>query len=117
MNRMSRINQQMKREIGLIIHQELGDPRLQFVAITRAEVTADLRHARVYFRALGDAAQIEAARMGLEKAGKLIRRMVSQTMNLRFTPELIFFYDDSLDKLNELSLSPETSDEVSENEL
>ena len=49
MSRIDRVNQQVKREIGKIIQQELGDPRLQFVTIIEVDVSRDLRNAKIRF--------------------------------------------------------------------
>ena len=54
MDRIDRVNEQIKREIGVIIQQELADPRLRFVTITNVDVSRDLRTAKVYFSALAD---------------------------------------------------------------
>ncbi len=97
MDRMDRINQQLKREIGNIIHHGLGDPRLGFVSVTHVSVSRDLQNARVYFTVLGDAGRREAAQKGLESAAGMIRKLVGQGVKLRYTPEISFVYDKSID--------------------
>lgn len=97
MDRMDRVNQQFKREIGNIIHHELGDPRLGFVTVTHVSVSRDLQNARVYFTVLGDAVQREAAQKGLESAAGMIRKLVGQRVKLRYTPEMSFAYDKSVE--------------------
>lgn len=52
--RSERVEGQLKREISKILQEDLKDPRLGFVTITRIELTSDLRYARVYFSILGD---------------------------------------------------------------
>ncbi len=97
MSRMERINQQVKREIGKIIQQELSDPRLEFVSITNVDVSKDLRNARVYFSVLGDERQKENAEKGLNGAGGTVRGFLSKKLNMRNTPELKFYYDKSIE--------------------
>ena len=97
MGRLEKINEQLKREIGLIIHRELGDPRLEFVSITYVQVSRDLRHAKVHFSVLGNEKKSEEAQQGLEAAKGLIRKKVGQQMSMRFTPELLFAFDHSLE--------------------
>jgi len=97
MDRISKINEQVKREIGLILQQEMQDPRLQFVTITGVEVSKDLQHAKVYFSALGDHEQAEKAQDSLNNARGLIRRMLAQRLQLRYTPEITFFFDKSIE--------------------
>ncbi len=97
MGRIDRVNQQVKREIGKIIQQELSDPRLQFVTITEVDVSRDLRNAKIRFSVLGEAEQIQAAKDGLESAKGMIRKLLGQQMNMRHTPELFFIYDQSIE--------------------
>ncbi len=102
MNRMDRVNSQIKKEISRVVHQELGDPRLQFVTILRVETSKDLRTARVYFSALadrspsgGENSAAEAAQKALESSGGIIRRHVGGNVKMRYTPEFHFIYDRS----------------------
>ena len=97
MARIEKVNQQIKREIGRILQQELGDPRLQFVTITKVDVSRDLRSAKIFFSVLGAAAQRHAAQHGLEGARGMIRKLLGQNINIRFTPELFFVYDSSIE--------------------
>ncbi len=97
MGRIDRINQQVKREIGKILLQELGDPRLQFVTITGADVSRDLHNAKIHFSVLGEDREVESAQKGLEGATGMIRRLLGQSMNMRHTPELHFVYDQSIE--------------------
>ncbi len=97
MGRIEKVNQQVKREIGRIIQQELSDPRLQFVTITNADVSRDLRNAKIYFSVLGEKDQVHAAQQGLESAKGMIRKLLGQSMSMRHTPELFFMYDQSIE--------------------
>ena len=97
MGRIDRINQQVKREIGKILQRELGDPRLQFVTITKADVSRDLHNAKIYFSVLGGEHEVQSAQNGLEGAKGMIRRLLGQSMNMRHTPELFFIYDQSIE--------------------
>lgn len=95
MERMDRVNQQFKREISRIIHQDLADPRLGFVTIIRADVSRDLKNGKIYFTVLGDEQQAHEAQKGLDGARGMIRRLVGQRIKIRFTPEIAFVYDAS----------------------
>ncbi|MBU0469803.1 MAG: 30S ribosome-binding factor RbfA [Candidatus Omnitrophica bacterium] len=97
MSRIDRVNQQVKREISKIIQAELSDPRLEFVSITSADVSKDLRNARVYFSVLGDQSRAEDAALGLNGAGGTIRGFLSRKLNMRNTPELRFYHDKSIE--------------------
>ncbi len=95
MDRIQRVNAQIKKEIGVIIQQELADPRLRFVTITNVDVSRDLRTAKVYFSALGENLAAQAAQKALESAAGIIRRYVGGHIKMRYTPEFHFFYDRS----------------------
>src|SRR3989338_1156673 len=95
MDRIDRVNAQIKREIGVIIQQELADPRLRFVTITNVDVSRDLRTAKVYFSALGESPAAESAKKALESAAGTIRRYVGGHVKMRYTPEFHFVYDRS----------------------
>ena len=97
MARMEKINQQMKREISLMIQTELQDPRLQLVTITTVDVSKDLSCARVNFSVFGGEKKEQAALAALNSARGLIRKMVGERVRLRYTPEIQFFYDRSIE--------------------
>jgi len=97
MERIDRVNQQVKRVLGRIIQQELSDPRLQFVTITEVDVSKDLRNARIRFSVLGEEDQVQDAQQGLEGARGMIRKLLGQNVSLRYTPELFFIYDESVE--------------------
>ena len=97
MGRLEKVNEQLKREIGRIIQSELNDPRLEFISITQAAVSADLRNAKVFFSVIGDSQKMLSAQQGLDAAKGIIRRMIGQRMKMRYTPELAFYYDESLE--------------------
>ena len=94
--RRDRINVEMVRELAAIL-REIKDPRVtdNFVSITAADVTPDLKFAKVYFSAMtGDKREI---RRGLMSASGFIRTQLARTLNLRQTPKLVFAYDDSME--------------------
>ncbi len=97
MGRIERINQLMKREISLIIQQEIKDPRLQFVTITNVDVSRDLQHARVYFSVLGNGKKSREAQEGLTSARGFVRKVVGGRVDMRYTPEIDFIYDESIE--------------------
>lgn len=95
MSRREKITQALKEEISTIIHDELKDPRLGFVTVTRAEVTVDLRQVKVFFSVLGKDQDYKKTKEALDRATGFIRRLIAQRIKLRFTPEIIFREDRS----------------------
>ena len=91
--RIDRISEEVRREVDRIIRDELSDPRVDGTfSITRAEVTRDLRYAKIYVSILEDerrAPLMEA----LKKAAGFIRHSLAREMIIRQSPELIFVED------------------------
>ena len=84
------------REICRILLEQVKDPRINALTVTRIELSKDLQVAKVFVSLIGDDRQKIAAMRGLESAKKFIRRELGRNLELRYTPELIFRYDESL---------------------
>ncbi|HHT63360.1 MAG: 30S ribosome-binding factor RbfA [Bacillota bacterium] len=94
--RSGRVAEEFKKEISDIIKNEVKDPRVGFVSVVFVEVSGDLRHAKVFVSVLGDEKSISDTIKALKSAAGFIRREVARRINLRYTPELTFVYDDSI---------------------
>ena len=111
-HRIEKVNEEIKKELSLII-PKLKDPRIpDFVSITEVRTTPDLKSARVYFSVLGG--NDEEALKGLQSSAAYARMLLSKTMKIRYTPELVFTIDESIkygifieQKLSELNLDDE----------
>ena len=91
--RIDRISEEVRREVDAIIREELGDPRIGGTfSITRAEVTGDLRYAKIYVSVLEDERRDDLME-ALKNARGFIRRALGKRMIIRYTPELIFVSD------------------------
>ncbi len=95
MARIDRVTEAIKKEISIIIHDELKDPRLGFVTITRVELTQDLRYAKIFFSVLGNEKDYKKTKKALDSALGFIRRLIAQRINLRLAPEIVFKEDRS----------------------
>lgn len=94
-NRINRINDEIQRELADQL-RNLKDPRVSgMVSITRVDTTNDLRYAKVYISAL-DKAQEKDVLKGLKSASGFLRRELGRALQLRYTPELQFIGDDSI---------------------
>jgi len=91
--RTDQVGEAIREEIANLIAQGLKDPRIGFVTITRAEVTPDLRQARIFFGVLGDDKQKDKTLAGLRQAAGFLRRELGKRVRLRYVPDLIFQYD------------------------
>ena len=97
-----------------LIQKGVNDPRLAQVTITGVTLSRDLRIAKVYFTAHGDAHDEQALLAGFESAKGFIKRELARALGLRYMPELKFFYDASFDygsHIDRLLKSIQTNDE------
>ena len=95
-NRIGRINEEIQKELSSLI-RNLKDPRVQdtMISITRVEATPDLRYAKVYVSFLQEERAADALK-GLKSAGGYLRRELGHSLQLRYTPELVWELDDSI---------------------
>jgi ribosome-binding factor A len=95
MSRHERVEEAIKKEVSLIIHDELKDPRIGFVTITRVELSKDLRNAKIFYSVLGKEDACKKTKVALDSALGYIRSLVAQRINMRFATELMFCEDHS----------------------
>jgi ribosome-binding factor A len=95
MARYEKVAETLKKEISNIIHDELKDPRLGFITVTRVELTQDLRYAKVFFSVLGKEEDYRKSKAALDSALGYIRRLIAQRVKLQFVPEIVFKEDRS----------------------
>ncbi len=95
-NRIGRINEEIQKELSALL-RNLKDPRVQdtMISITHVETTPDLRYAKIYVSFLQEERAKEALK-GLKSAGGYLRRELGQSLQLRYTPELVWERDDSI---------------------
>jgi ribosome-binding factor A len=86
----------LRDEICRVVQRVVQDPRVRGVTFTNVKLSRDLRYARVYYSVIGDRQRQEQAREGLLSASGVIRREVGRHLQLRFVPEIAFFFDGSL---------------------
>src|SRR5512144_1722863 len=94
--RSERVSDQMKHEIADILMRKIKDPRIGFVTVTDVTVSDDLRNAKVFVSVYGgDKAK---SLKGLESAAVFIRAELGRRMRMRFVPELLFRYDETMER-------------------
>lgn len=95
-NRIDRISEEVRREVDRIIREDLSDPRVGGTfSVTHAEVTRDLRHAKIYVSVLEDDKR-EGMMAALKKAAGFIRRELGHNIIIRYSPELTFVSDENI---------------------
>ncbi|MCD7821663.1 MAG: 30S ribosome-binding factor RbfA [Clostridiales bacterium] len=121
--RIGRINDDIKRELASMI-PTLKDPRVRgLISITRVDTTTDLRYCKVYVSTL-DKDDVKEVMRGLKSSAGYLRRELGRRMTLRYTPELQFIADDSIDRgakliqmMNELDIQPDEAPAETEDTL
>lgn len=96
-NRINRINEEIQRELASQLRL-LKDPRIAatgMVTVTRVDTTSDLRYAKVYISVLDKAREADVMK-GLKSASGFLRRELGSALRLRYTPELQFTADNSI---------------------
>jgi ribosome-binding factor A len=103
--RLNRVSEAYQHELAQMLHLEVRDPRLAGVWITRVKFTPDLRLAKVYFNVDGGRVREEEVLYGFERSKGFLRHELAQRVQLKFAPELKFYYDESAEvgeRLDEL---------------
>ena len=95
--RIEKLQELIKQEMSKMLLTDLKDPRIGFVTVTDVEMTGDLREAKIYVSVMGDSEKVKSSLEGLQSALGFIRREIGQRIRLRFTPEISFALDTSLD--------------------
>ena len=96
-NRIGRINEEIQRELASLI-PNVKDPRVSgMISVTAVNTTPDLRYSKVYISVL-DKNDCTQVLKGLKSASGYLRRELGRALQLRYTPELTFVQDDSIDQ-------------------
>jgi ribosome-binding factor A len=95
--RAERVGDLIKKEISQIIQHELKDPGIGFVTITAVELSSDLKHARIFYSVLGDENAKKESSSALSRACGFIQHEIGRRLRLRYTPEICFLFDSSVE--------------------
>ena len=101
--RTDRVAEALQELVADLLVREIKDPRIGLVTITGVRVTPDLRHARIFFSRLGDAAQRAQSLKGLTSAAGFVRSQVARKLNLRVAPEIVFEFDPGLEQAERIA--------------
>jgi len=93
--RSVRLGELLLELVSQLLRKEVSDPRIGPVTLTGAEVTKDLKQARIYFSLLTGNERKEEVLSGLKSAKGFIRAKIAKELKLRFVPTIEFVYDDT----------------------
>jgi ribosome-binding factor A len=117
--RADKVSEAIKREVSVMLTQDVKDPGVHFVTVTTVETADDLRHAKIFVSVLGDEETRQGTMKALDRAKGFLRRELGRRLQLRYTPEIHFNLDKSLDHamkikgiLNQLKVEEKPKDEA-----
>lgn len=96
--RLQKVSRMLREELSRIIREEINDPRLGFISITDIELTSDLKTATVYISAYGTPEEQKESMDVLFRATGFLRGELGRQVELRYTPELNFHLDKSIER-------------------
>ena len=95
--RIDRISEQVRREVDLIVREQVSDPRVKGTfSVTRAEVTRDLRYAKIFVSILENENR-EPMMKALKNAAGFVRHELGKRMIIRYAPEILFEEDHNIE--------------------
>ncbi|MFC1900480.1 30S ribosome-binding factor RbfA [Chloroflexota bacterium] len=113
-HRIERVNSLIRQEISELLQQQVKDPRLgnSFISVTEVVTSTDMKYSRVYVSSITTEEEKQKVLKALSSASSFLRRELSRRLKLRYTPELIFQWDNSLERGDHIlklidELSPE----------
>ena len=95
--RSEQVAEELRKIISLILLQDLNDPCMGFVTITRIELTNDLRYAKVFYSILGDEEKINQTREALMENMRAIKKLAIERINMKYAMEIKFELDRSIE--------------------
>jgi ribosome-binding factor A len=97
--RSERTSRLIQREISGLLEREVNDPRLSMlISVTEVSLSPDLRHAKVFVSTLGNEINKEDMLAGFNNASGFLRRELASHLKLKYTPQLSFHYDNSIER-------------------
>ena len=100
--RVPKIEDFLKKEISQIISSQVKDPRYKFLNIVDVKCSSDLGIAKVFYTIINGDISNSPDNKSLEKFSSMVRTKLSKFMQIRRVPKLIFKYDESLERYNNI---------------
>ena len=97
-DRPARVAERIREEVSIILQNRVKDPGMRVVTVTDVTITPDLKSARVHYSVLGDDADRIAVRDALRRSKGFIRSELGRSLQMRYSPEIFFIYDNTFEK-------------------
>src|SRR5580700_11102838 len=102
-HRLARVSEVIREVASETILFEIKDPRVKNVTVTRAEVAADLQHAKVFVSVMGSEQEQQLTMHGLRSAAGFIQTRVAERLTTRFVPHITFIFEEGVKKSVEIA--------------
>jgi ribosome-binding factor A len=96
MDKLRKIESDLKREISFIINSKIKDPRVGFVTITGVKLSPDYHYLDVFISVMGEEKNIDDSIAGLKNCDGFIKKNIKQRFKIKYIPDLRFIYDASI---------------------
>jgi len=97
--RVQRLNNLIRQEISELLQRQVKDPRLgSFIAVTEVSISPDLRYAKIFVSHIGNEEEKRETMSTLASASGFFRRELAKRLRVRRIPELIFQWDDTIER-------------------
>jgi ribosome-binding factor A len=102
-HRLERVAEAIREVAAETILYEMRDPRIKHVTVTRAEVSGDLQHAKVFVSVMGSPQEQKLCMHGLKSAAGFLQSKLADRLQTRFTPIVQFVLDQGVKKSIEIT--------------
>ena len=103
--RTEKVGEEIKHQLNIAMSKDLSEMHLGLVTISKVLISPDLKIAKIYLSFLGNAEPAEECIKKINIRKKHIRWLLGQKLTIRYTPDLFFYHDDTIeysDKMNKL---------------
>jgi ribosome-binding factor A len=101
-HRIARVSEVIRETAATAILFELKDPRVKNVTVTRAEVSGDLQHAKIFVSIMGSEKEQQLTMHGLKSAAGFVQTKIASQLTSRYVPHITFVLDDGVKKSVEI---------------
>jgi ribosome-binding factor A len=112
-HRLARVSEAVREVAANAILFDIKDPRVKNVTVTRAEVSADLQHAKVYVSVMGTEKEQQLTMHGLRSAAGFVQTKVADRLTTRYVPHIAFILDEGVKKSIEIARLIREANELS----
>jgi len=96
--RSVRVGDLILKEVADLLSRKVKDPRVKGATLTGVQLSNDLKHAKIFFSCMGGEPEVRRAQSGLDSAKGFIKKEIGLRLDLRYTPDIVFKHDPSLEK-------------------